>query len=84
MGESVKINELINKMINLSGFTVRDEKNPDGDIEIKIIGLRPGENRRIVNWNNPEKTNHPKIQKTNDPFIPFDQLEYELKELKIF
>ena len=33
---------------------------------------------------NPEKTNHPKIQKTNDPFIPFDQLEYELKELKIF
>ena len=43
-GKSVKINELINKMINLSGFTVRDEKNPDGDIEIKIIGLRPGEN----------------------------------------
>ena len=43
MGESVKIKDLIYKMINLSGFTVKDEKNPDGDIEIKIIGLRPGE-----------------------------------------
>ena len=86
MGESVKINELINKMINLSGFTVRDEKNPDGDIEIKIIGLRPGEKlyEELLIGDNPEKTNHPKIQKTNDPFIPFDQLEYELKELKIF
>ena len=86
MGESVKINELIKKMINLSGFTVRDEKNPDGDIEIKIIGLRPGEKlyEELLIGDKPEKTNHPKIQKTNDPFIPFDQLEYELKELKIF
>ena len=43
MGESVKIIQLINKMITLSGLTVKDEKNLGGDIEIKIIGLRPGE-----------------------------------------
>ena len=37
MGESVKIIDLIYKMINLSGFTVKDDENPDGDIEIKIL-----------------------------------------------
>ena len=43
MGESVKIKDLIYKMINLSGFKVKDGENSDGDIEVKIIGLRPGE-----------------------------------------
>ena len=43
MGDKVKIKELIYKMIRLSGFTVKDSKNPLGDIEIRITGLRPGE-----------------------------------------
>ena len=43
MGESVKIKSLVYKMINLSGLTVKDSNNLNGDIEIKIIGLRPGE-----------------------------------------
>ena len=42
MGER-KIKDLIYKMINLSGFKVKDGENSDGDIEVKIIGLRPGE-----------------------------------------
>jgi len=84
MGKSVKINELINKMISLSGLTIKDEKNLSGDIEIKIIGLRPGEkiHEELLIGDNPEKTNHHKIQKMSDPFIPFDELEIDLNNLK--
>ena len=84
MGDTVKIKELIHKMINLSGFSVKDNKNPKGDIEIKIIGLRPGEKlyEELLIGDNPQKTKHPKILKTSDPFIPFDQLEKELGILK--
>jgi FlaA1/EpsC-like NDP-sugar epimerase len=85
MGKSIKILDLINKMINLLGFTVKDSKNPDGDIEIKITGLRPGEKlyEELLIGNNPQKTNHPKIQKISDPFIPFNQLEVDLKNLEV-
>ena len=84
MGESVKINDLINKMINLSGFTVKDRKNPNGDIEIKIVGLRPGEKlyEELLIGDNPQRTNHSKIQKTSDPSIPFNELEPDLNILK--
>ena len=43
MGEPVKIKDLAEQMIKLSGFTIKDKKNPNGNIEIKIIGLRSGE-----------------------------------------
>ncbi|MDC3042694.1 polysaccharide biosynthesis protein [Candidatus Pelagibacter sp.] len=84
MGESVKIRDLIYKMINLSGFTVKDIKNPKGDIEVKITGLRPGEKlyEELLIGDNPQKTNHFKILKTDDPFIPFNQLEGDLIKLK--
>ncbi len=84
MGESVKIKDLIYKMINLSGFTVKDNQKPNGDIEIKITGLRPGEKiyEELLIGDNPKKTNHSKILKTTDQFIPFDQLELDLNKLK--
>jgi FlaA1/EpsC-like NDP-sugar epimerase len=84
MGESVKIRDLIYKMINLSGFSVKDSFNPTGDIEVKITGLRPGEKlyEELLIGDNPQKTNHPKIQKTSDPFIPYDQLQVNLNNLK--
>jgi FlaA1/EpsC-like NDP-sugar epimerase len=84
MGKSIKIIDLIKKMINLSGFTIRDDKNPTGDIKIKIIGLRPGEKlyEELLIGDDPQKTNHTKIKKANDPFIPFAQLESELNNLK--
>ena len=86
MGNSVKIRELIKKMINLSGLSVKDDKNSKGDIEIKITGLRPGEKlyEELLIGDNPQKTRHPKIQKTSDPFVPLDQLELELNNLKNF
>ena len=84
MGESVKIKDLIYKMIKLSGFTVKDHNNKTGDIEVKTVGLRPGEKlfEELLIGNNPQKTIHNKIKKIDDPFIPFDQLEKDLNILK--
>jgi FlaA1/EpsC-like NDP-sugar epimerase len=84
MGESVKIKDLIYRIVKLSGLTVKDENNKEGDIEIKIIGLRPGEKlyEELLLGDNPQKTVHPKIQKAQDPFIPFNQLEVDLNNLK--
>ena len=84
MGQSVKIKDLIYKMVNLLGFTVKDNKNTAGDIEIKIIGLRPGEKlyEELLIGDDPKKTNHQKIYKASDPYIPFNQLQIELDSLK--
>ena len=84
MGEIIKIKDLIYHIVKLSGLTVRDEKNKEGDIVIKIIGLRPGEKlyEELLLGDNPQKTQHPKIQKAQDPNIPFDQLEIDLSTLK--
>ena len=84
MGKSIKIIDLIKKMTNLSGFTIRDDKNPTGDIKIKIVGLRPGEKlyEELLIGDDPQKTDHIKIKKANDSFIPFAQLELELNNLK--
>ncbi len=84
MGESIKIKDLVYKLINLSGLNVKDIDNPDGDIEIKITGLRPGEKlyEELLIGDNPQKTLHPKIKKASDPFIPYDQLEVNLDNLK--
>ena len=80
MGESVKIKGLIDKMIKLSGLSIKDDKNLDGDIEIKIIGLRHGEKlyEELLIGNNPQPTIHKKIQKAQDPFIPFNKLKTDL------
>jgi len=83
MGQSVKIKDLIYKMIRLSGLKVKDNQNPEGDIEIKVIGLRPGEKlyEELLLGNNPQKTYHEKIQKAQEPHIPFNQLKIELDSL---
>ena len=83
MGQSVKIKDLIHKMIKLSGLTVKNAENLDGDIEVKITGLLPGEKlyEELLLGDNPQKTYHEKIQKTQDPYIPFDQLKIDLDKL---
>ena len=83
MGESVKIKDLIDKMIKLSGFSIKDDKNLDGDIEVKITGLRPGEKlyEELLIGDNPQKTYHKKIQKAQDLFIPLNRLKIELDNL---
>tara|TARA_B100001057_G_scaffold499514_1_gene610489 strand:+ start:13313 stop:15295 length:1983 start_codon:yes stop_codon:yes gene_type:complete len=84
MGESIKIHDLIHKMIKLSGLTVKDDKNLEGDIEVKIIGLRTGEKlyEELLIGDNPQKTHHDKIQKAQDAFIPYNKLKIELDNLK--
>ena len=85
MGESVKIKDLVYKMIKLSGLTVKNTENLEGDIEVKITGLRPGEKlyEELLLGDNPEKTYHEKIQKAHDSFIQFDQLKIHLDNLSI-
>jgi FlaA1/EpsC-like NDP-sugar epimerase len=83
MGESIKIKDLIVNMIKLSGLSIKNDKNLDGDIEIKITGLRPGEKlyEELLIGENPQKTYHEKIQKAQDPFISFSKLKINLDNL---
>ena len=83
MGQSIKIKNLIHKMIKLSGLTVKDNQNLEGDIEVKVTGLRPGEKlyEELLLGDNPQKTYHKKIQKAQDPYIPFNQLKINLDSL---
>ena len=83
MGESVKIIDLARRMIELSGLTVKDDQNPDGDIEIEITGLRPGEKlyEELLIGNNPKPTAHSRIIKAHEEFMPWDDLEDKLMAL---
>ena len=71
MGKSVKIYDLAIKMIRLSGLTVKDKNNPNGDIEIVITGLRPGEKlyEELLVDKNALNTTHPLIYKAKDKKI---------------
>lgn len=85
MGQSVKIMDLARRMIELSGLTVKDEKNPDGDIEIEVTGLRPGEKlyEELLIGDNPQATPHSRIMKAHEEFIPWANLESKLKALEM-
>jgi FlaA1/EpsC-like NDP-sugar epimerase len=84
MGQPVRIVDLARRMVELSGLTVRDEQNPDGDIEIAITGLRPGEKlyEELLIGDNPKSTLHPRIMRAQEEFIPWTQFEAKLKSLE--
>ena len=84
MGKPVKINDLAIKMIKLSGLQVLNEKNPDGDIEIKITGLRPGEKlyEELLVGDNVTETNNKLIMRANEKMIDWEELEPMINELK--
>lgn len=83
MGEPVKIYDLAVKMINLSGLTVKNEKNPNGDIEIKVTGLRPGEKlyEELLIGENVHGTEHPRIMTATEIMIEWDKLSNILESL---
>ena len=85
MGQSVKIMDLARRMVELSGLTVKDELNPNGDIEIEITGLRPGEKlyEELLIGDNPRPTSHPRIMVAQEEFIPWPELEGKLKALEV-
>ncbi|WP_090273107.1 polysaccharide biosynthesis protein [Halopseudomonas litoralis] len=76
MGEPVTIVDLARKMIMLSGLTVRDEINTNGDIGITFSGLRPGEKlyEELLIGDNPEATAHSKIHRANEVHLPWAAL----------
>lgn len=83
MGEPVKIVELAEKMIHLSGLSVRSEKNLHGDISIEFTGLRPGEKlyEELLIGDNVSATQHPMIMCANEDHLPWDLLKTKLTEL---
>lgn len=85
MGEPVKILDLAKKMVELSGLTVKDDDNPEGDIEIRITGLRPAEKlyEELLIGDNPTPTSHPRIMKAHENFLPWEELAKRLIELRM-
>jgi len=83
MGKPVKIIDLARKMVELSGLSVRDHENPNGDIEIKVTGLRPGEKlyEELLIGNNSGPTANPRIFKAYEEFMPIGELNTELSQL---
>jgi len=77
MGEPVKIIDLARRMVELSGYRVKDENSPEGDIAIEVVGLRPGEKlyEELLIGNNPQATQHPRIMKANEKFLPWSELQ---------
>ena len=85
MGQPVKIMDLARRMVELSGLTVKDEEYPEGDIEIAVTGLRPGEKlyEELLIGDNPKPTVHPRIMKAHEDFMPWAEFEAKLNALDI-
>jgi FlaA1/EpsC-like NDP-sugar epimerase len=85
MGQSVKIMDLAQRMIELSGLSLRHEQNPDGDIEIEITGLRPGEKlyEELLIGDDPRPTLHPRIMKAHETFLAWEVFQTRLKALEL-
>ncbi|SFV77543.1 UDP-N-acetylglucosamine 4,6-dehydratase [hydrothermal vent metagenome] len=83
MGKPVRINDLAKKMIRLSGLEVKDESNPDGDIEINYTGLRPGEKlfEELLIGDNVDDTNHALIVRAEEEMLTWEELEPIFDEL---
>ena len=73
-------------MVKLSGMTIKSESNLEGDIEIKITGLRPGEKlyEELLIDGKSQKTEHPLIFKANEKFIEGEDLWKKLSVLRNF
>lgn len=84
MGKSVRIMDLAKTMVQLSGLTVRSESHPDGDIEIKEVGLRPGEKlyEELIIGNDPQNTLHERIMMARETYLPWDELHNLLERVK--
>ena len=84
MGKPVNILDLAHRMVELSGMKVRDAAQPDGDIEILVTGLRPGEKlyEELLIGDNPAPTAHPRIMKAHEDYLQWPVLESRLEALR--
>ena len=83
MGKPIKITEIAKKMITLSGLKVKNKNNKEG-IEIKFIGLRPGEKlfEELLIDSKAQKTDHPLIFKAQDSFMDVQLFGKKLLKLE--
>lgn len=84
MGEPVRVETLARRMITLSGLTVKDERNPNGDIEIVVTSLRPGEKlyEELVIGDDVTETPHPRIMRVREHHLPLKTLTDVLDRLQ--
>ena len=85
MGKPVKIYDLAKKMIHLTGLEVKDESNPEGDVEIQITGLRPGEKlyEELLIGDNVSDTDNPLIMCAEEDMLAWEELVLILNDLEL-
>ena len=86
MGKEIKIYDIIKQLLAINNLSIKDSRNINGDIEIKIIGLRPGEklSEELIGKDGYlELTNHPRIKKVIEDYKPLNELEKNIEELKV-
>jgi FlaA1/EpsC-like NDP-sugar epimerase len=85
MGQPVRIYDLARRMVELSGLSVRSGDNPEGDIEVAITGLRPGEKlyEELLIGLNPRRTQHARIMQAHEDFLPWPALHEKLQALNM-
>lgn len=84
MGEPVRIFDLAHNMIELCGLKAKSESATDGDIEIAIVGLRPGEKlyEELLIGDDPQPTAHPRIMMAREHRLPWTQLSADLDRME--
>jgi FlaA1/EpsC-like NDP-sugar epimerase len=84
MGEPVRIKDLADQMVCLSGLSVRDAHNPNGDIEIVCTGLRPGEKlyEELLIDADSQPTSHPLIYRAQEKALEPEQLWPQIDALE--
>ncbi len=84
MGEPIKIYDLATKMIHLSGYSIKDDNNKHGDIEITVTGLRPGEKlyEELLIGDNVAKTSHQRIMTAHEECLSWSEIEVVLAKLE--
>ncbi len=84
MGEPVKVLDIAKRLIGLSGLELKDEDNPEGEIEIIFTGLRPGEKlyEELLIGDNVNKTEHKKILRAKEDYLKSEELNYYLGQIK--
>jgi FlaA1/EpsC-like NDP-sugar epimerase len=84
MGEPVRIIDLARNMVELAGLKVRCDQNPEGDIDIVAVGLRPGEKlyEELLIGNNPQRTDHVRIVKAQEDYLTWVELQPSLRRIQ--
>jgi len=84
MGEPVRIADLARTMLHLMGLTERSEEHPEGDIEIRYVGLRPGEKlfEELLIGDDVQPCDHPRIMRAKERHIEPALLDKMLGSLR--